>query len=140
DRVRAQNEGVLFGWETNAKTRPRMIARISEAVLERAVGIHGRSLLKPLTNFGGNESGRLEGLDGHDDLLFALGIALVSRSENYVETPAESAWEVDPVSWKDLGLDVQEAPYDLGQWHRQRLAARTQEVNSWVIGEGGHRR
>jgi hypothetical protein len=39
--------------------------------------------LKQLANFGENESGRTEALTGHDDLLFAFGIALCSRRENY---------------------------------------------------------
>jgi len=61
-----------------------MIARLREVVMERSSLIHSRLLLTQLRNFGENESGRLEALSGHDDLLFAYGIALMSRSENYV--------------------------------------------------------
>lgn len=83
DRVKT-DPGTLYGWETNARTRPRMIARIREVISERACTIHSDVLLSQLGSFGENDDGRMEALAGHDDLLFAWGIALMSRSENYV--------------------------------------------------------
>lgn len=83
DRVR-QTPGVLYGFETNSRTRPRMLARIRQAVDERSSILHSRALVTQLRAFGENDSGHLEALSGKDDLLFAYGIALVSRSENWV--------------------------------------------------------
>ena len=83
DKVGAE-KAHLVGWETTSKTRPRMIARLREVIMERSCIIHSQKLLQQLSDFGENESGRLEAIQGHDDLLFAFGIALVSRSENYV--------------------------------------------------------
>ena len=83
DKIGAEHAH-LVGWETNSKTRPRMVARLREAIMERTIKIHSSKLLSQLANFGENETGRLEAVQGHDDLLFAFGIALVSRSENYV--------------------------------------------------------
>lgn len=75
-------DGIL-GHNTNSRTRPMMIARIREVITERTTTIHSAGLLKQLANFGENEAGRTEALSGHDDLLFAFGIALCSRRENY---------------------------------------------------------
>ena len=83
----------LVGWETTSRTRPRMIARLREVIMERSVTIHSSKLLDQLSNFGENESGRLEAIEGHDDLIFAYGIALMSRSENYVA----KRYELPPV-------------------------------------------
>ena len=60
-----------------------MLARVREAVMEGSAVIHSAKLLRQLADFGENDSGRLEARVGHDDLLFAWGIALMSRSENY---------------------------------------------------------
>ncbi len=73
--------GRMWGWETNAKTRPRMISRLVETIKERACVIHSEALLNQLTSFGESDTGRVEALSGHDDLLFAFGIAVVVRSE-----------------------------------------------------------
>ena len=90
DKIRRE-QGSMYGWETNARTKPMMIARIREVINERTCTIHSATLMKQLANFGENESGRCEALSGHDDLLFAFGIALCSRRENYFpQTPQVS--------------------------------------------------
>jgi hypothetical protein len=104
DRVE-RTVGTLYGWETNARTRPRMLARIREVVMERSAVIHSRRLLTQLSSFGEADSGRMESLAGHDDLLFAWGIALVSRTENYYVMPHQSAPVAMP-DWQSLGLRV----------------------------------
>lgn len=64
-----------WGWETNTRTRAQMIARIVEVVKQKACIIHSESLLTQLGDFGESDSGRYEARAGHDDLLFAFGIA-----------------------------------------------------------------
>ena len=105
DRVE-RDAGQLYGWDTNQRTRPRMLARIREVVMERSAVIHSRRLLNQLASFGENDSGRMEALAGHDDLLFAWGIALMSRSENYFKVTANM--EAPPLEpdWNALGLRV----------------------------------
>jgi hypothetical protein len=101
DRIRRE-QGSIYGWETNVRTRPMMIARIREVINERTTTIHSAALLKQLANFGENEAGRTEALSGHDDLLFAFGIALCSRRENYFPAVAPSGPTVnkfDPSSY-----------------------------------------
>ena len=121
DRIR-RGQAVLYGWETTARTRPRMISRIREVIEEHSALIHSRLLLTQLRNFGESDSNKMEALAGHDDALFAWGIALVSRSENYVAQhlyatggaqaeridlerlgyPLQEPWETEHTAWQDF--------------------------------------
>lgn len=96
----------LIGWETTAKTRPRMLARMREVVLENSAVVHSKRLLSQIENFGYSDVGRMEALSGHDDLLFAWGIALVSRSENYYVMPQSASVSAEKVDWEHLGIHV----------------------------------
>lgn len=104
DKVRRE-AGSLLGWETNQRTRPRMLARIREVIMEQSVTIHSRRLLNQIANFGENDAGFTEALSGRDDLLFAFGIALMSRSENWYKMPSQGGASTD-VDWEGLGLHV----------------------------------
>jgi hypothetical protein len=104
DKVR-YDAGNLYGWETNARSRPRMLARVQEVVLDGSALIHSRALLRQLAYLGENESGRYEALAGHDDLLMAYAIALVSRAENYF-TPQPQPPTATTVDWAGLGIHV----------------------------------
>jgi hypothetical protein len=110
----------LLGWATNSRTRPRMLARIREAILERSITIYSAKVLKQLGDFGQTDSGRWESIKGHDDLLFALGMALVSRYENYIKVLPKGEDPGEP-PWKEFGLDVQHGPGAARAWKRERL-------------------
>lgn len=111
DKIRRE-AGSLYGWVTNVNTRNRMIARIREVITERSATIRSQKLLKQLSAFGESDSGKLEALAGHDDLLFAWGIALMSRSENYFAQPSSSVETiVKTPDWRDYGVRF-EQPYD----------------------------
>lgn len=105
----------IVGHNTNARTRPRMLARIREVIMEQSAIIHSRRLLNQIADFGEDDHGHTEALAGRDDLLFAFGIALMSRTENYFVMPKQT----DPSSllepdWSALGLRVrrEETPED----------------------------
>jgi hypothetical protein len=83
DRIRP-HDPILYGWETNSRTKPMMLARLEEVLLERSVTIHSRALLTQLRCYGRSDSGAMEALAGHDDLVMAYGIALMGRFQNYV--------------------------------------------------------
>jgi len=52
----------------------------------------------------------MEALSGRDDLLFAFGIALMSRSENYYRMPATPApSSMDAIDWRGYGIHVRQA-------------------------------
>jgi len=134
DRIR-QTQGNLYGYETNARTRPRMVARLREHMMEKSCVLHSHQLLTQIRNFGENDSGRLEALAGHDDLLFALMLAMMSRSENYVALHLPGT-QKDPVygdiSLNQLGLANWPDVDDLFQRHKEIVELerlRTQAVD-----------
>lgn len=90
-----QKPGKLYGWETTSRTRPRMLANLIQVVKEQSCIIHSRTLLDQFHNFGQNDSERYEAISGHDDLLIAYSIALVSRSENYFKMAEQQRAKVD---------------------------------------------
>jgi len=96
----------IVGHNTNARTRPRMLARTREVVMERSAVIHSKRLFAQLSAFGENDAGKMEALAGRDDLLFAWGIALMSRSENFFIMPSTSAAPPQQPDWQSLGLRV----------------------------------
>jgi hypothetical protein len=102
----------LVGHNTNVRTRPRMLARIQEVILEKRVALHSRALVRQLRTFGESDSGKLEALAGHDDLLFAFGIALMSRSENYVVKRGVPLHAAPAFPWAQAGLDHTPDPED----------------------------
>lgn len=107
DRIR-QGQATMYGWETNSRTRPRMIARIREVIQERSALIHSRLLLTQLRNFGESDSDKMEALAGHDDALFAWGIALMSRSEHYVAQYVGSGVQEEKIDLARLGYATQQ--------------------------------
>lgn len=107
DRIRRE-QGSIYGWETNSRTRPMMIARIREVINERTTTIHSAELMKQLSNFGENDSGRTEALSGHDDLLFAFGIALCSRRENYFAPQLSAPASTNPFNPAAYGFPMHE--------------------------------
>lgn len=124
DRIRRE-AGSLYGYETNSRTRPRMIARLREHIMEKSCILHSRALLGQLRNFGENDSGRMEALAGHDDLLFAAMLGIISRSENYVATHLVGSQKeamYGPVSLNQLGLANWPDVNDLYQRHRDIVA------------------
>lgn len=124
DRIRRE-PGALYGFETNARTRPRMIARLREHVMERSLTLHSRLLLSQLRNFGENDTGRMEALAGYDDLLFAAMLALICRSENYVAVHllgSQKEAMYGGVSLNQLGLANWPDVEDLYQRHRAIVA------------------
>jgi hypothetical protein len=133
DRIK-QGNGTLYGFETTARTRPRMIARLREVMLEHSCVLHSRPLLTQMRNFGENDSGRLEALAGHDDLLFGLMLALISRSENYVATRLLGT-QKDPMygdlSLNQLGLANWPDVDDLFERHKEIVEAQAMQVQAY---------
>jgi len=123
DRI-TKGQAVMYGWETNSATRPRMLSRLREHVQEQTMTLHSRSLLTQLACFGENDAGKLEALAGYDDLLMALGIALISRSENYVATRHSAPVRPeDRVDLERLGYPTQPDLASVDRHHLQRILA-----------------
>ncbi len=88
-----------FGFRTDAKTRPVIIANLIKAVREDISFINDRATLEEMLTFVRSESMRPEAEAGaHDDCIMALAIALFARSQQrmYVETAVTKLkWTAD---------------------------------------------
>ena len=88
-----------FGFRTDSKTRPVIIANLIKAVREDISFLHDRSTLEEMLTFVRSESMRPEAEAGaHDDCIMALAIALYARGQQrtYVETAAmDAVWTKD---------------------------------------------
>lgn len=126
DRIRAYNP-VLYGWETNSRTKPQMIARMREVMDERSALIHSRALLTQLRTFGEKDSGAIEALAGHDDLLMAWGIALMGRFQNHIPRSSQAQIALQ-FPFDQLHLQHQEEIHD-------RDAAMLARVMGASVGE-----
>lgn len=126
--------GRMWGWETNSRTRPRMIARVQEVIHEKSCVIHSEKLLTQLASFGLSDENRYEATVGKDDLFFAFGIALMSRSENYYKEMAptkQATWQSEDM--KRLGIAIKP---DLSQaiaeeWDEEPVANVTK--SPWAL-------
>jgi hypothetical protein len=68
------------GWLTTAMTRPRLLEQVERLLLEHAECVMSARLLREMKTFVRDARGRTGAAQGqHDDLVMALGIALVAR-------------------------------------------------------------
>lgn len=107
-----------FGFRTDSKTRPVIIANLIKAVREDISFLNDRSTLEEMLTFVRSESMRPEAEAGaHDDCIMALAIALFARSQQrlYVETAAHD------VEWTD---DMREDYENAGKEERLILMQR----------------
>ena len=91
-----------FGFRTDMKTRPVIIANLIKAVREDVSILYDRSTLEEMLTFVRNESMRPEAEAGaHDDCIMALAIALFVRTQQrtYAEPAQKAVWTAD--MWED---------------------------------------
>lgn len=123
----------LLGWETNSRSRPRMLSRIREAIKEQSAPIHSRKLLQQLSDLGESDAGRIQALAGHDDLVFAWGIALMSRSENYTSKIPGAMRMANQPDWKSMGIRVVDDLANSLVAHREKvMKGRRKEADSYL--------
>jgi hypothetical protein len=68
------------GWLTTALTRPRVLEQVERLVTENATCVMSARLLREMKTFVRDARGRTGAAQGqHDDLVMAIGIALVAR-------------------------------------------------------------
>jgi len=73
----------LWGWETNAATRPGMLSNAQFLLAQDAVTIRSKRLLSQMEDLTRTDEGRYEAEVGRDDLAMAFMIALMSWEENF---------------------------------------------------------
>ena len=107
-----------YGFETNKKTRPIIIARLVEEYRDNIEQVNDKDTLKEALTFIKNENGRPEAQEGyHDDLIMAKAIAHYIRpSQTYLLTkkeeervkeynPLDDLYEDDTVA-SDYGMKI----------------------------------
>lgn len=107
-----------YGFETNKKTRPIIIARLVEEYRDNIEQVNDKDTLKEALTFIKNENGRPEAQEGyHDDLIMAKAIAHYIRpSQTYLITkkeeervkeynPLDDLYEDDTVA-SDYGMKI----------------------------------
>jgi hypothetical protein len=103
----------LYGWETNAWSRPLLIEAGQRAINRGLVTLYEEGLIDELKHFTKTDDGRYEAEAGHDDRVIALLLALRTREENYVvrvSTPTLSAHDplgIRIVEARDVRADAQ---------------------------------
>lgn len=127
--------GRMWGWETNVKTRSRMINRIVEVVKEKLCTVHSEALLTQLQSFGESDSGRYESLAGKDDLLFAFGIACAVWGEEHyhVEQP-NSRRKMTRESMQAAGVTTQNDPMQEWDedWENRFSKTAGRQATNWL--------
>lgn len=111
-----------FGFHTNGTTRPLLIAELVSFIKICLHLIHDVETLREALTFIKNARGRPEAEVGeHDDLLMALGIALMARGQQQVtaaiEAPAidKKHWTAD--MWQDWrNASPKDREYLLAKW------------------------
>ena len=90
-----QRDGVRYGWHTDAKTRPIMLAEIEEAIRHQAITVYDREALDEFFSFVHKDKGSIKAAEGsHDDWVIALAIAWQMR-KSFLSTAAYSGKAVD---------------------------------------------
>lgn len=112
-----------YGFHTNGKTRPQLVALLVEFLRDDLHLIHDRSTLQECLTFVRNERGRAEAQQGeHDDLVMGLGIALMARASGQQrmtlsdEKPKKKVkWTAD--QWEDYrNADAKGKAYLREKW------------------------
>ncbi len=111
-----------FGFHTNGTTRPLLIAELVSYIKLFLHLIHDVETLREALTFIKNSRGRPEAEVGeHDDLLMALGIALMARGQQQVTAAIESPsvdkkyWTAD--MWQDWrNASPKDREYLLAKW------------------------
>jgi hypothetical protein len=88
----------MYGWQTTAKTRPRLIAKLESTIRETVEGEIGGGyhvrcpwILGQMRNFGTKPNGRMEAMSGHDDDVMSLGMGvfLIDSATPYYDRQVE---------------------------------------------------
>lgn len=100
--------GEDYGFATNVQTKPIVINRIKQALMDPDVDIPDEVLLDELRTRSWNAKGDMEGA-GHDDMLMSYGIALVVRDD---------LWKQGKLATSEAPPVTREARY-WAQWEKE---------------------
>ncbi len=103
-----------FGFQTNTKTRPLIIAELVKAVRDDVTIVVDKTTIEEMLTFVRDESFRPEAEDGaHDDCVISLAIAHHSRGQMFFEAempvesePNHSFFEDDDKQYSEIGTTI----------------------------------
>jgi hypothetical protein len=73
---------LYFHWMTSSKTRPEMINRMNQALIDKTVIIRDKHLIEEMRDFGRYEDQiKVAGIDNNDDMVMSAGIGLTALRE-----------------------------------------------------------
>ena len=104
-----------YGFSTNSKTRPVIIANLIKAIREDPTLVCDDVTINEMLTFVRNENFRPEAIDGaHDDTVMALAIAhYVRPQQEYIEAPPQNG----QTKWtKDMLEDYENASEELREY------------------------
>ena len=115
-KTQMDKDDIIPGWQTTTKTRPMIIAALQKYMREGEIEINSISLLNEFSTFIYTESSKnsteakAQHAPGyHDDLIFALGIALVMRDTEY----QKSYWTADDLNAMLAGFEIRHSNFEL---------------------------
>ena len=119
----------LMAWQTTVKTRPLLITKLREMLLDRALIVYSYDLLDEMFTFASDDDGgRFEGQDNNDDAVFAFMIALwCAHDSDYGQ---EAAARPSIGSCKYYVIDQRGRP--IAACHPTGDAITREEALAWV--------
>ena len=132
---------IIPGWQTTTKTRPMIVAALQKYMREGEIEINSIALLDEFQTFIYTEPGKnsveakpQHAPGYHDDLIFALGIALVMRDTEY----QKSFWTADDLNAMLAGFEIKQSNFELDkvQSITKTNSEKQDDINdiSWLYG------
>ena len=141
-KTETEKNSIIPGWQTTTKTRPMIIAALQKYMREGEIEINSVALLNEFQTFifteskGNSTEAKPQHAPGyHDDLIFALGIALVMRDTEY----QKSFWSADDLNAMLAGFEIRQSNFDLEKTTPAINPTRSQKEDdmndiSWLYG------
>lgn len=124
DDVRRLPDWKKYGWRTDQRTRPLILANLHTVVDQTAEMLRSRELLGEMLQFIRNDAMRPEAAQGaHDDLVMAAAIAhFVRERQSYIpEAEEEILTEWTESMWEDYrGADTEQRELLIKKWGRPK--------------------
>lgn len=90
----------LMAWQTTSKTRPLLITKMRESIIDNTISLYSYETLDELFTFASDDDGgRFEGQDNNDDMVFALMIAVWCAHDSDFGIQAASSAPVGPTGY-----------------------------------------
>lgn len=90
----------LMAWQTTSKTRPLLITKMRESIIDNTIRIYSYDTVDELFTFASDDDGgRFEGQDNNDDQVFALMIAVWCAHDSDYGMQAASSAPVGPTGY-----------------------------------------